>query len=87
MIEHHKVRTCTIKQIKCVLLGCLVQFKTWFDLVEPVLDSSVDYGHLRVLSGLIEGSPPEYIADHIEELCRLLVDDTVCCSATVSFLI
>lgn len=65
--------------------GCFVKLTTWFDLVEPAMNDCIHYGHLIVLSGLIEGSPTDCITDHVEDLSKLLGDDSICCTRKVSF--
>lgn len=65
-------------------VGCFVKFSTWFDLVEPAINDCIHYGHLIVLGGLVEGSATEYITDHIEDLSKLLADDSICCTRKVS---
>lgn len=53
-------------------------------MIIPAIEGGVHYGHFVVLSGLIRGSPKEYIHADLEELSDVIADDCVCQSRKVS---
>nr|XP_023027609.1 dynein assembly factor 5, axonemal [Leptinotarsa decemlineata] len=65
------------------LLGYFVRYNVWSDLIIPVIEDGAHYGHLIVLSGLVKGSPKEYIADCVEDISRVLAEDSICNSRKV----
>ncbi|KAJ3645393.1 hypothetical protein Zmor_023056 [Zophobas morio] len=60
------------------LMGIFIPTKTWYQLVLPAVENGAHFGHLSVLSGFIKGTPQEYITDKLEEITKLLSDDTLC---------
>ncbi|KAG5899350.1 hypothetical protein JTB14_036839 [Gonioctena quinquepunctata] len=62
------------------LIGCFVKYKVWSDLILPVIEDGPHYGHLTVLCGLVKGAPEEYIGEYVEDISRMLAEDSICCS-------
>ncbi|CAG9865292.1 unnamed protein product [Phyllotreta striolata] len=62
------------------IIGCFVKCDTWSELMVPLVEDGPHYGHLTVLKGLIRGSPREYFAPYVENICKVLSEDFICCS-------
>ncbi|XP_028155551.1 dynein axonemal assembly factor 5 [Diabrotica virgifera virgifera] len=62
------------------IIGCFVKCNIWSPLVLPIAEEGPHYGHLTVLQGLVKGAPQEYIHPYIENICKVLAEDSICCS-------
>lgn len=60
------------------LIGLFVPVGTWCKLILPAMEDAPHYGHLSVLSSLIKGAPRQYIKLHLEDICKLLAEDSIC---------
>lgn len=69
------------------IIGLFVRYKTWSQLVLPLFDNEIHYGHLIVLSGLCKGCPKKYCGDFVQEITSVLAKDEICCSRKVRNLI
>jgi dynein assembly factor 5 len=60
------------------IMGTFIPTKTWYKLVLAAIEDGAHFGHLSVLFGFIKGTPQEYITGSLEEVTRLLSDDSIC---------
>ncbi|KAK5640753.1 hypothetical protein RI129_009300 [Pyrocoelia pectoralis] len=60
------------------LIGLFVPVETWCKLILPAIEDAPHYGQLSVLSSLIKGAPRQYIKLHLEDICKLLAEDSIC---------
>uniref|UniRef100_A0A1Y1LC31 TOG domain-containing protein n=1 Tax=Photinus pyralis TaxID=7054 RepID=A0A1Y1LC31_PHOPY len=60
------------------LIGLFVPVETWCKLILPAIEDGPHYGQLAVLSSLIKGTPCQYIKLHLEDICKLLAEDSIC---------
>lgn len=59
-------------------MGLFVPRKTWYQLVLPMIEAGPHHGHLTVLYGFIRGTSQEYITEHLEDIGKILSDESVC---------
>lgn len=44
----------------------------------PAMEDGAHFGHLIVLTGLIQGAPQEYVLGSLEDIAKLLSEPIVC---------
>lgn len=53
----------------------------------PAMEDGIHYGHLIVLTGLIQGAPQESVCGFLEEIAKLLAEPSLCQNRKVFFFI
>lgn len=59
-------------------MGWFVPVETWKKIILPAIEDGAHYGHLIVLTGLIQGAPQEYVSGSLEEIAKLLAEPNLC---------